>query len=88
MFECLFETRQLSAIGTNVVDDTEDITIPVSVVDCSKYLTEDECVAPCHWWGGACHDKPEEEEFPWWMVIAAVGGAVVVIGIMFALKGR
>ncbi len=98
MFECLFETRHLGAIAGKVVDDTEDIVIPVSGVPpvppkvvCSDYTTESTCTdAGCHWWDGDCHDKPKvpPDEFPWEMVIAAVGGVVIVIGLIFAFKGR
>lgn len=85
MFEYLFETRQLGAIAGNVVDDTKDIIIPVSVVPCEQYYTEVDCIAHgCHWWGDACHSEPEvpPEEFPWWIVPLAA--AAVILSAIYA----
>jgi len=92
MFEYLFENSHLGAIGTNVVDDSRDIAIPVSVVpppppDCALYLTEVDCLAHgCYWWGDACHSEPEvpPEEIPW-LIVAIVAGVSIVGAIVFAM---
>jgi len=86
------EVGSISSIAGKVVDDTEDIGIPVSgvpPVKCEDYLTESECVAAgCYWYDDACHSKPEVPpvELPWLPILIAVGGVIAVIGVIFAIK--
>jgi len=93
MYEQLIEKlikKDVSTIGANVVDDTEDIVIPVSVVPpCESYYIELECVAHgCYWWGDACHSEPEvpppPDEFPW-LIIAIVAGVSIIGAVAFAM---
>jgi len=94
MYELLIEKlikKDIGAIGANVIDDTEDIVIPVYGAppppDCDKYYTETECLAHgCYWWGDACHGEPEvpPEEFPW-LTVAIVAGVAIIGAVAFAM---
>jgi len=44
--------------GIQVLDDTEEIIIPIGALACADYLNQAECVAAgCYWWNGSCHDN-------------------------------
>ncbi|GAJ06385.1 unnamed protein product [marine sediment metagenome] len=100
MFECLFDNRQLGAIGAKVVDDTDDFTIPVGI---PGYITCYRCkpvgndysvpeskvfedtTCPDGWFEAQpTCNPPPEEEFPW-LIVAIVAGVAIVGAVAFAM---